>query len=362
MGGDISTMNAVLLTGHGGLDRLSYRNDVPTPIPGADEVLVRVGAAGVNNTDINMRLGWYSKSVTESTGTADRADQHQAASQDSGWSGGSVAFPLIQGADVCGRIVAGGSEVPATRIGQRVLVDPVLRSRRTAAGMRTLYLGSDCDGAFADYVCVPAINAHSINTTLTDAELASFPCSYTAAENMLSRAEVREGETVVITGASGGVGSAAVQLAKRRGARVIAIAGESKMAAVADLGASRVLPREADLVGALGTESVDAVVDVVGGAQFAGLLQILRRGCRYAVAGAIAGPLVTLDLRTLYLKDLRLLGCTISEPEVFGSLLRYIEGGEIRPVVARTYAMRAIADAQRDFLSKRHLGKIVLMP
>jgi NADPH:quinone reductase-like Zn-dependent oxidoreductase len=356
------TMNAVLLTGHGGPDRLAYRDDVPTPIPGPDEVLLRVRAAAVNNTDINMRVGWYSKGVTESTGKADEADPREAALQDSGWSGGSVAFPLIQGADVCGHIVAVGSEVQATRMGQRVLVDPVLRLRQTAAGPRTLYLGSDCDGAFADYVCVPAINAHSINTSLNDAELASFPCSYTAAENMLCRAAVREGESVLITGASGGVGSAAVQLAKRRGARVIAIAGKSKMAEVAQLGASQVLPRDADLVAALGGESVDAVIDVVGGPQFAGLLAILRCGCRYAVAGAIAGPLVTLDLRTLYLKDLRLLGCTISEPEVFANLVRYIEDGEIRPVVARTYAMRAIADAQRDFLAKRHLGKIVLMP
>jgi NADPH:quinone reductase-like Zn-dependent oxidoreductase len=357
-----STMNAVLLTGHGGFDRLGYRSDVRTPIPGPDEVLIRVGAAGVNNTDINMRTGWYSKSTTENPGIMDGTDLLEAVAQDSGWAGGSVAFPLIQGADACGHIVAAGGSVPAERIGQRVLVDPVLRSRRTVRGTRTLYLGSDCDGAFADYVCVPAINAHPVNTLLSDAELASFPCSYTAAENMLSRAGVREGETVLVTGASGGVGSAAVQLAKRRGACVIAMAGESKMAQVLQLGASQVLPRDADLVTALGSESVDAVIDVVGGTQFPRLLEILRRGCRYAVAGAIGGPVVTLDLRTLYLKDLRLLGCTISEPEVFGNLVRYIERGEIQPVVARTYELRGIVDAQRDFLAKRHLGKIVLIP
>jgi NADPH:quinone reductase-like Zn-dependent oxidoreductase len=274
---------------------------VPTPTPGADEVLVRVGAAGVNNTDINMRTGWYSKSVTRS-------------SANSGWTGTRVAFPLIQGADVCGRIVGTGSGVAPTRRGERVLVDPVLRSRPSPDGTRPLYLGSDCDGAFADYVCVPAVNAHPIDSPLSDAELASFPCSYTAAENMLTRAGIRDGETVLVTGASGGVGSAAVQLAKRRGARIIAVAAASKAAQVLRLGASQVLPRDADLVAALGRESVDAVVDVVGGEQFPGLLEILRRGCRYAVAGAMAGPLVTLDLRTLYLKDLRLLGCTIAEP------------------------------------------------
>jgi NADPH:quinone reductase-like Zn-dependent oxidoreductase len=285
-----------------------------------------------------------------------------AVAQDSGWTGDRVAFPLIQGADACGRIVAAGAGVPPARIGERVLVDPVLRSHRTASGTKTLYLGSDCDGAFADYVRVPSVNAHAIESPLSDAELASFPCSYTAAENMLSRADVGRGETVLITGASGGVGSAAVQLAQRRGARVIAIAGEAKTAEVARLGASRVLSRGTDLATALGKESVDAVIDVVGGEQFPSLLEVLRRGCRYAVAGAIAGPLVTLDLRTLYLKDLRLLGCTISEPEIFPDLVRYIERGEIRPLIARTYPLCDIAEAQQDFLGKRHLGKIVLLP
>lgn len=347
-------MNAVLLTGHGGFECLAYRSDVPTPIPAADEVLVRVGAAGVNNTDINMRVGWYSKSVAQGA--------PETAPQDSGWTGTSVAFPLIQGADACGRIVSTGADVAAARCGQRVLVDPVLRFRPTAHGPQTLYLGSDCDGAFADYVCVPAVNAHPIDSSLSDAELATFPCSYIAAENMLTRAGVRDGETVLVTGASGGVGSAAVQLAKRRGARIIAIAAASKAAQVSRLGASQVLPRNADLVAALGKESVDAVIDVVGGEQFPSLLEILRRGCRYAVAGAIAGPLVTLDLRTLYLKDLRLLGCTIAEPELFDALVRYVERQEIGPVLATTYKLRDIADAQRDFLAKRHIGKIVLIP
>jgi NADPH:quinone reductase-like Zn-dependent oxidoreductase len=348
-----STMRGVLLTGHGGYDRLSYREDIPTPLPGPDEVLIRVGAAGVNNTDINMRVGWYSKSTAQHAGTA---------AQDSGWTGSSVAFPLIQGADVCGLIVAAGSAVAPTRIGQRVLVDPVLRSQRTASGIGTPYLGSDCDGAFADYVRVPAINAHPINTPLTDAELASFPCSYGAAENMLARAAVRADETVLITGASGGVGSAAVQLGRRRGARVIAVVGGAKAGEVARLGAHQVLPRESDLVKALGRESVDAVIDAVGGPTFPSLLEILRRGGRYAVAGAIAGPMVALDLRTLYLKDLRLLGCTIPELEVFSNLVRYIEGGEVVPVVAKIYPVHAIAEAQRDFLAKRHTGKLVLIP
>jgi NADPH:quinone reductase-like Zn-dependent oxidoreductase len=170
------------------------------------------------------------------------------------------------------------------------------------------------------------------------------------------------GETVLVTGASGGVGSAAVQLAKRRGATVLAIAGASKAAAVSSLGASRVLQRDAGMLAALGRERVDAVVDVVGGGQFSELLDVLRRGGRHAVAGAIAGPMVALDLRTLYLKDLSLLGCTVLDENVFVNLVGYIERSEIKPLLASVHPLSAIVEAQQEFLGKRHMGKIVLIP
>ncbi len=355
-------MNAVLLLGHGGFEQLVYRGGVQIPAPGPDEVLIQVRAAGVNNTDVNMRVGWYSKSVTRGTENGGASEPSPVPTRDTGWAGDTVAFPLIQGADVCGVVTATGSLVPASRIGERVLVDPVLRNRPVPGGIKTLYLGSDCNGGFAEYVCVPAVNAYAVGGSLDDSALASFPCSYSAAENMLTRAGVRPGETVLVTGASGGVGSAAVQLAKRRGATVIALAAGAKAAQVETLGAARVLPRDADLPAALGRDSVEVVIDVVGGPQFGGLLDILCAGGRYAVAGAIAGPVVSLDLRTLYLKDLRFFGCTIPEPEVFPNLVGYIERREIDAVVARTYPLREMADAQRDFLSKRHTGKIVLQP
>lgn len=357
------TMNAVLLEGHGGFDRLAYRTDLPVPIPGAGEVLVRVRAAAVNNTDINMRTGWYSKSVTGVTGPAGLPAVRAVAADDASWTGAKLTFPRIQGADACGQIVSTGPCVDPARIGQRVIVEPVfhLQPAATEPATEPVYFGSDCPGAFADYVCVPSINAHRITSELTDAELASFPCSYSAAENMLARTCLRAGETVLVTGASGGVGSAAVQLSRRRGGQVIALAAAEKAAEVRRLGAERVLPRDVNLVTALTRQSVDVVIDVVGGEQFPALLAVLRRGGRYAVAGAIAGPIVELDLRTLYLKDLRLLGCTVPEPGVFSDLVGYIERGEIRPVVARTYPLAAIADAQREFLTKRHTGKIVLL-
>jgi NADPH:quinone reductase-like Zn-dependent oxidoreductase len=357
------TMQAILLKGHGGYDQLEFRDDVLVPVPGADEVLLRVTAAGLNNTDINTRTGWYSKSVTaDSTATEDGPGFLTSPQEDSAWTGSAAVFPRIQGADACGEIVAVGKRVDPSRIGTRVIVDPVIRSPAHGVGARPMYFGSDWDGAFAEFAKVPAVNARSVSSTLSDVELASFPCAYSAAENMLTRADLKNGETVLITGASGGVGSAAVQLAKRRGAHVIAVAGASKSAVLQSLGASRVLPRQADLVAEIGLESVDVVVDIVGGPQFPQFLKILIPTGRYAVAGAIAGPIVDLDLRTLYLKDLRLLGCTIPDPNIFDNLLRYIQRAEVRPVVARTYPLSAIADAQRDFLSKQHTGKIVLLP
>lgn len=349
-------MRAVLLKGHGGDEQLEYREDVAVPAPRAGEVLVRVRAAGVNNTDINLRTGWYSKTV------AAGAEPGAARLEDGGWSGEPLSFPRIQGADACGEIAAVGAGVDPDRIGERVLVDPMLRPPGRAALAGTRYFGSDCDGAFADFVAVPAGNACRIHSALSDAELASFPCSYSAAENMLTRSGVVAGETVLVTGASGGVGSAAVQLARRRGARVWAVASRDKAAAIAALGADRVLDRDAPLVAALGRGSVDAIVDVVGGAGFPQLLELLRCGGRYAVAGAISGARVELDLRTLYLKDLRLLGCTILEPGVFGNLIGYIERGEIRALVGATYPLREIVAAQRAFVAKAHVGKIVLLP
>jgi len=357
-------MSGVLLTGHGGFDRLVYRTDLRVPMPGAGEVLVRVRAAGVNNTDINMRTGWYSKSLPAVSTANAEGDLLAAPVADAGWTGDSLDFPRIQGADACGEIVAVGAGVDPMRRGERVIVEPVLQRPPDGpgSGPRPVYLGSDCPGAFAEYVSVPSVNAHGIKSDLSDVELASFPCSYSTAENMLTRAGVSAGEIVLITGASGGVGSAAVQLAKRRGACVTAIAASGKAAEIAHLGAARVLHRDADIVQALGTGSVDVALDVVGGRHFPALLQVLRRGGRYAVAGAIAGPMVNLDLRTLYLNDLRLIGCTVPAAGIFAALVGYIVRGEIRPVIARTYPLTAIADAQRDFLTKQHVGKIVLVP
>lgn len=339
-------MSGVVLTGHGGPERLQWRDDLAVPAPGRGDVTVRVAAAGVNNTDINTRIGWYSK------GDGD--------AEDASWAGVPLSFPRIQGIDVCGRIVAVGDGVDAARIGERVLIEPCLLEAGGKVLETPWFLGSECDGGFAQFTRVASRHAYRVDSAYSDVELASFPCSYSTAENMLTRARVGAGETVLVTGASGGVGSAAVQLARARGARVIAVTSPSKARILADLGAEKTLGRDDDYAAVLGANSVDAVVDLVAGPKWPSLLDVLRPGGRYAVSGAIAGPIVELDVRTLYLKDLSFFGCTALDREVFANLVGRIERAEIRPLVAETYPLAEIGAAQQAFGEKGYVGKIVL--
>ena len=331
-----------MLTGHGGFDQLVVRDDVPVPIPGPDEVLIRVRAAAVNNTDINTRVGWYAKQ-----------------GDDVNWSGGAFNFPRIQGADACGYIVGVGRGVADSRVGERVIVEPVFRPLGqpfTAAR----YFGSEVDGGFADYAVAPSVHAHAVDSTLSDIELASFPCSYSAAENMVVRTALQRSERVLVTGASGGVGSAAVQLSLARGALVTAVASSEKHPALQALGVHDVVDRDADLRERFGNNEFDVVLDIVGGRSWPSLLDVLRPGGRYATCGAIAGPTVALDLRSLYLKDLTLIGCTVLDEGVFSGLVQRIEQGDVRPIVAAIFNLRDIVAAQQHFVSKQHVGKVVL--
>ncbi|MCB2095601.1 MAG: alcohol dehydrogenase family protein [Rhodobacteraceae bacterium] len=354
-------MKAMVLTGHGGLDRYVWHEDWPRPEPGAMEALIRVRACGLNNTDVNTRSGWYSKTVDEAT-TGDAYTD--VGEQDPSWGGAPIVFPRIQGADAVGEVVAVGEGADPALVGRRVMVDAWLRDwsdpdNKDKAG----YFGSEIDGGFAEFTTIDARNLAVVQSDLSDAELATFSCSYTTAEGMLARAGVGAGDTVLVPGASGGVGGALVQLARRRGARVIAMASEAKHADVARLGPDRILPRApGDLRAALGGDKVTVVADIVGGPYWARLIDVLERGGRYTCSGAIAGPMVTLDLRTLYLRDLTFTGSTVIPRGVFADVVRYIERGEIRPVLAATYPLNRLREAQAAFIEKRHTGNIVVVP
>ncbi len=358
--GCTTTMKAVVTIGNGGYDKLVYR-DVPVPVPGPGEVLIKVLAAGVNNTEINTRLGWYSSSVTTSTDAASGdAEADASARADGGWDK-PTPFPFIQGTDCCGQVVEARGAAGKHLLGKRVLVRACMRSNGFDS-LDNIWMASDFDGAFAEFVKVPASEVFPIDCDWSDAELATIPCAYGAAENMLHRADLGAGERVLITGASGGVGSAAIQLARRRGARVVGVTNRDKIGAVTQLGCETVLDRNDDLLTVLGESSIDLVVDNVAGAHFSVMPKLLRRGGRYVSSGAIGGPIVTFDMRDFYLKDLAFIGCTAWDEPVFENLVSYIERGEIRPLLARTFALEMIAEAQREFLRKRHIGNFVLIP
>lgn len=354
-------MKAMVTMGHGGLEQMVLHEDWPRPEPAAGEVLIKVAACGLNNTDVNTRSGWYSKTVTDAT---TGAAFEEVGEEDPTWGGNPITFPRIQGADICGHIVAVGEGVDPRMIGERVITDGWLRNPADPGNKdKTGYFGSERDGGFAEYATTLAVNAVPIQSDLSDAELATFSCSYSTAEGMLTRANVTDADTVLVPGSSGGVGGALVQLAKRRGARVIAMASEAKHADVAELGPDVILPRAPEnLRAALGDEKITVVADVVGGPYWPNLIDILERGGRYTCSGAIAGPIVEFDLRTFYLRDLTFTGSTVIDPQVMRNLVKYIEAGEIRPALAATFPLEELREAQAAFIAKQHTGNIVVTP
>ncbi|SMC86213.1 NADPH:quinone reductase [Desulfocicer vacuolatum DSM 3385] len=357
-----TTMNAVVTTGSGGYEKLDYRC-VPIPEPGPNEVLLQVLAAGINNTEINTRLGWYSSRVTTGTEslTMEEKEKQNAEKQgDGGWNE-ATPFPFIQGTDCCGRVISVPAGYDKTLVGSRVLVRPCMRINGWDS-LENIWMASDFDGAFAQFVKVPVTEIFPVACDWSNAELGTIPCAYGTAENMLHRTGVAKGEHVLIAGASGGVGSAAVQLAKRRGAVVTAIAGKAKLEKVKTLGADKLIARGDDIVDILGENAVDVVVDNVAGDCFGKMLKVLKRGGRFVSSGAIAGPLVALDMRDLYLKDLKLTGCTAWDEPVFPNLISYIEKNEIKPLLAKTFPLKEIVAAQKEFIHKKHVGKFVLIP
>ena len=346
------TMHGVYLIRHGGPEALEWREDIPVPMPGPGEVLLRVLAAGVNNTDINTREGWYAPEVTGATG------ETGGGVEAGGWSG-ALRFPLIQGGDLCGEVVAQGEGVEPPALGARVTC-PINIPRPTDDNpVGFIALGSEINGAFAEYCLMTAEDLYDVtDAPLSDIEIAALPCAFGTALGLLDRAGVAEGQEVLITGASGNVGLAAVQLSARMGARVTGIAAPAKATTVREDGAAEVIARDAPLP----ETRFHAVIDLVGGPGWPALIDALKPGGHYAVAGAIAGPMVTADLRRIYLRDITIHGCTFQAPHVFARLMGMVRSGEVRPRIAATYPLRDISRAQAEFQSKANAGKLLLLP
>lgn len=255
-----SVMRAAVTSGFGGPERLEVLDDVAVPEPAAGEVLVEVGACCCNNSDIWLREGSYG-----------REDDSQA---QAGWlrEVEPPRFPLIQGADIVGRIVETGEGVEQGWLGRRVLVDTTLHDAASTEpyGIAGIF-GSERDGGFAEYATAPVTSLGVVEVDdLSDVEVAALgSASFVTAIRMLKRARLVEGELVLIAGASGGVGSAAVQLGKLRGAQVIALSDPGKANTIRDLGADAVVAsRDLDLPKAVRAacagRNIDVAVDVVG--------------------------------------------------------------------------------------------------
>ncbi|MFH8925986.1 alcohol dehydrogenase catalytic domain-containing protein [Streptomyces pristinaespiralis] len=347
-------MTAVVLRRHGGPEALEVRTDWPLPEAGPGQVLVRVTAAAVNNTDVWTREGAY--------GLPGRPEAL------AGWRG-AVDLPRVQGGDIAGVVAETAADVPDAWVGRRVLVDPAFYEDEREDAPPVGLLGSEADGGFAEYVAVDADRLHDMSASpLSDEELAALPVAYGTAMGMLERAAVTRGETVLVTGASGGVGLALVQLAAARGAHVLALTSGSKAAALREAGALVALPRDLPpeelrrQVRAVAPGGLDAVADVAAGPWLERLLPTLRDGARWVIAGAVAGPVVTFDLRRLYLHNLSLIGSSMHTRAHFAALADQARTGAVRPHIAARFPLHELRAAQEAFRDSARIGKIAVVP
>jgi len=359
---------AMVLTGHGGLDKLVYRDDLPVPRPGPGQVLVRVTATAKNNTDRKAREGLYPTK-----------DRHEVASFQMGGSP-TLTFPRIQGADVAGHVVAVGDGVDAGRLGERGLLDfNLYPDTRRDLNLTPDYYGHGADGGFAEYIAVPADQFHAVGRPdLADAELAALGmCSYQTAYHMLTAAGVQAGERVLVTGASGGVGTALIQLCRILGAIPYALSTPDKAGDLRALGAEAVLDRSRmdDFTGAVkavtGGAPLDAVMDLVGGTftdRFidAMIFDMTARNSypRLSIAGASGGNVSEILWTRIYLYQVQVFGVSHGTREEAEQLIDWIRDGTLKPVLHGAFRLSDLHQAERYFVERgrRFLGKIVIVP
>ncbi|WP_321391419.1 alcohol dehydrogenase catalytic domain-containing protein [uncultured Desulfuromusa sp.] len=361
-------MAGVQLTGHGGIEKLVYRDDITVPTPSVGEVLVRVTATAKNNTDRKVREGLYSID-----------DEKDIASFQIGGSP-TLTFPRIQGADVVGQVVETGDGVSKERIGERGLLDfNIYADERRDINLTPDYYGHGRDGGYAEYVVVPSNQFYRIdNPELADAQLAALGmCSYQTALHMLTSAQVKKGEHILVTGASGGVGTALIQLCRILGAIPHAVSSSGKEQALLNLGAESIVDRTAspDLKTAVHTATggvvIDAVMDLVGGEMTNPLIDVLidrmaerKTYPRLSNAGASAGSTSQILWSKIYLYQVHIFGVSHGTREEAEWLIEWIRDRRLSPVLHRTFRLSDIHNAENYFAHKSgdYIGKIALVP
>jgi NADPH:quinone reductase-like Zn-dependent oxidoreductase len=363
-----ATMNAMVLTGHGDIDKLAYRDNVATPRPGPGEVLVQVTATAKNNTDRKAREGLYP--------TKDKGDVTSFAM------GGeaTLTFPRIQGADVAGRVVAVGEGVATSRIGERGLLDfNLYPDARRDINLMPDYYGHGADGGYAEYVAVPSDQFHHVaNPELADAELAAMGmCSYQTAYHMMTSAKVAAGERVLVSGASGGVGTALIQLCRIVGAVPYAVSQPDKAESLMALGAEAVIDRGdlptfvSRVLEATGGAPIDAVMDLVGGEMtdlfIDTMIDDMKARATYprlSIAGASGGNLSEIMWTRIYLYQVQIFGVSHGTREEAEQLIEWIRAGQLKPVLHAAFKLSELHEAERYFVNRgsNYLGKIVIVP
>ena len=362
------TMSAMVLTGHGGLDKLEYREDVPTPEPGPGEVLVRVSATAKNNTDRKAREGLYPVKGREEVASFQIGGEN------------TLTFPRIQGADVAGHVVDVGPGVDESRLGDRGLLDfNLYPDERRDINLAPDYYGHGADGGYAEYIAVPSEQFYTVaSPDIRDAELAALGmCSYQTAYHMLTAATVRPGERVLVTGASGGVGTALIQLCRIIGAIPYAYGTADKADDLIALGAEAVIDRrkEDDLVdqviGLTEGEPIDAVMDLVGGDMTDRFIDTMifdmkRRTSypRLSIAGAGAGNVSEIMWTRIYLYQVQIFGVSHGTRDEAAQLVEWIRDGQLKPVLHGAFPLSRLHDAERYFVDRGsgYMGKIVIVP
>lgn len=341
-------MRSVHFHRHGGPEVLEY-HDLPEPQPGPGQVLVRLKAAALNRADLWVRQGWP---------------------------GLKLALPHIPGADGAGTIGAIGDGVEGLAEGQRVVIDPSIgcgRCEYCLAGQDNLcrdwhLLGETIPGTYAEAVVVPARNVLPLPEAFDEHAAAAAALVFlTAWHSLVTRGRVQAGETVLVVGASGGVNTAAIQVARLAGARVLAVASTPEKAKLAEtLGAEVVIDRSRDenwakaVYQATDRRGADVVVDNVIGGTLPHSLRAARKGGRILTVGNTGGPLVEIDNRYVFGKHLSIIGSTMGTLREFATVMGLVFEGRLRPVLDRTYPLSQAAAAQEFLAGGQQMGKITL--
>jgi len=336
-------MRAAVTQAHGDRSQLRYVTDYPDPIPGPDDVVIRVAACAVNYHDVFTRRGMP---------------------------GITIPLPVIVGSDMAGEIAAVGGDVTAWRVGDRVLVDPVIRT-----GPRYGMIGEIVDGGRAEFVKVPAALLTRVPDNVALEDAAALPLAYgTARRMMITRGRVAAGERVLILGASGGVGVACVQLAKLLGAEVIACSSSAtKLERLRTLGADHVVDYTGEpleqavraLVGkprTNGSGGVDVAINFTGGDTWVPTQKCVRLGGRVLTCGATAGFDVHMDMRYLWTFEQELIGSDGWSMDDLVDLMSRIGAGQFRPVIDKMLPLAAVAEAERLLEDREVFGKVLLRP